>query len=104
MERGFIAIGQNRLCNSSGSFSDIRRNPSRLMVCRRSQRPALMRELATKGVDAINKEMTSEVEGDEEILTFDIADETLERAASAEQNAFTVVYCTHNWHNCGWPQ
>jgi hypothetical protein len=45
--------------------------------------------------------MTSEVEGDEEILTFDIADETLERAASAEQNAFTVVLFVHGIHPFG---
>jgi hypothetical protein len=37
----------------------------------------------------MNKEMTSEAEGDEEILTFDIPDEALERAAGAEQMAFT---------------
>jgi hypothetical protein len=48
--------------------------------------------------------VTSQAERDEEILTFDIPDEALERAASAEQNAFTVMYCTHPWYNCGVPQ
>jgi hypothetical protein len=52
----------------------------------------------------MNKEMTSEAEGDEEILIFDIPDDALERAASAEQNAFTMVYCTNDWYNCGLPQ
>jgi hypothetical protein len=48
--------------------------------------------------------MSSQAEGDEEILTFVIPDEALERAASGEQQAFTLVYCTHHWHTCDWPQ
>ena len=48
--------------------------------------------------------VTSQAEGDEEILTFDIPDEALERAASAEQNAFTMLYCTNDWYNCALPQ
>jgi hypothetical protein len=47
--------------------------------------------------------MSSQAEGDEEILTFLIPDGALERAASGEQQAFTLVYCTHHWHTCGWP-
>jgi hypothetical protein len=40
----------------------------------------------------------------EEILTFDVPDEELERAASAEQSAFTAVYCTRAlYYDCGWP-
>ena len=46
----------------------------------------------------------SQAESDENILTFDVPDETLERAASAEQNAFTMLYCTNDWYNCGLPQ
>ena len=46
----------------------------------------------------------SQAERDEEILTFDIPDEALERAASAEQKAFTVMYCTSPWYNCDLPQ
>jgi hypothetical protein len=43
-------------------------------------------------------------QSDEEVLTFDIPDEALERAASAEQNAFTAVYCTRAlYYDCGWP-
>jgi hypothetical protein len=41
----------------------------------------------------------SQTEGDEEILTFEVPDDALERAASAEQKAFTVVYCTYDWCN-----
>ena len=51
----------------------------------------------------MNKEMTSEAEGDEEILTFDIPDDALERAASADRPASTLVYCTNDWYNCGFP-
>jgi len=39
-----------------------------------------------------------------DILTFDIPDEALERAANAEQKAFTMLYCTNPWYNCGLPQ
>jgi hypothetical protein len=42
----------------------------------------------------------SQAERDEEILTFNIPDEALERAASAEQQAFTMMYCTGSWDNC----
>jgi hypothetical protein len=52
----------------------------------------------------MNEETTSQAESDEEILTFDVSDDALERAASAEQNAFTLVYCTNPWYNCGPPQ
>jgi len=45
-------------------------------------------------------------EADEETLTFDITDETLERAASVERQAYTLVYCTNGWYwyDCSWPQ
>jgi hypothetical protein len=48
----------------------------------------------------------SQAEGDDEMLTFDIPDEVLERAASAEQKALTLAYCTsgYNWYDCNWPQ
>ena len=49
--------------------------------------------------------VTTQAETDEEILTFDIPDDALERAASVEQNAFpTMMYCTNDWYNCGLPQ
>jgi hypothetical protein len=49
--------------------------------------------------------MNSQAEGDEEILAFDIPDEALERAASAERQV-TWVYCTNGyyWYDCSWPQ
>jgi hypothetical protein len=37
------------------------------------------------------------------ILTFDVSDDALERAAElASGPAVTVGYCTH-WYTCGWP-
>ena len=51
-------------------------------------------------------EVISQAEGDEEMLTFDIPDDALERAASAERQAVTWAYCTNGyyWYDCGWPQ
>ena len=46
----------------------------------------------------------SQLEADEQILTFEIPDDALERAANVEQQANTLIYCTHNWHYCEWPQ
>jgi hypothetical protein len=43
------------------------------------------------------------LEWDEQVLTFDIPDEALERAANAEQG-YTWAYCTHPWYHCPWPQ
>ena len=50
--------------------------------------------------------MNDRAETDETILTLDVPDEALERAASAEQMAFTWVYCTNGyyWYDCNWPQ
>jgi hypothetical protein len=39
----------------------------------------------------------------EDILTFDVSDDALERAAAvADGKAVTVGYCTH-WYTCSWP-
>jgi hypothetical protein len=51
----------------------------------------------------MNSDAFSKAEADERILTFDIPDEALERAATPEQQAFTLVYCTNPWYNCGLP-
>lgn len=37
---------------------------------------------------------------DLQVLTFDIADEVLERAANAEKGVFTLAFCTSNWDSC----
>jgi hypothetical protein len=54
----------------------------------------------------MDNESISQADGDEEILTFDFPDEVLERAATAEQNAFTLAYCASGlyWYDCSWPQ
>ena len=53
----------------------------------------------------MDNEVMSQAGSDEKILTFDIPDEVLERAASAEQNVFpTMLYCINDWYNCGLPQ
>ena len=43
-----------------------------------------------------------QAEADEQ-LTFHIPDEVLERAATAEQSAFTLAFCTSHWDSCGLP-
>ena len=45
-----------------------------------------------------------QAEAGEQILTIDISDDVLERAANAEQSAFTLAFCTSNWDSCGMPQ
>jgi hypothetical protein len=52
----------------------------------------------------MDSEVISRPKADEEILTFDIPDDALERAASAEPNALTWIPCTHLPYDCGWPQ
>jgi hypothetical protein len=51
----------------------------------------------------MGNEAITQPEADEEILSFDIPDEALERAANVEQ-AYTLAYCTHPWYSCPWPQ
>ena len=48
--------------------------------------------------------ITCQAELDEEIPTFDVPDDALERAASGQGQAATWVYCTHPWYYCPWPQ
>jgi hypothetical protein len=48
------------------------------------------------GMDVMDSEVISQAKTDERILTFDVPDEALERAVCAEQQAFTVVYCTYD--------
>jgi hypothetical protein len=43
------------------------------------------------------------VETDEDILTFEVADDALERAAVVtEAQVTTIGICTH-WYHCSWP-
>jgi hypothetical protein len=46
----------------------------------------------------------SPTERDDDILTCELPDDALERAASvAEGKITTWFYCTQGWYNCGWP-
>jgi hypothetical protein len=58
------------------------------------------------GSGVVDDKVTRQAESDEKILTFDIPDEALERAGSAEQMAVTWAYCTNGyyWYDCSWPQ
>jgi len=44
-----------------------------------------------------------QAETDDDVLTFDVADDALERAANAKQ-AYTWAYCTYPWYHCPYPQ
>jgi hypothetical protein len=57
-----------------------------------------------RGEAAMNSDAFNQFEADERILTFDIPDEPLERAASIGQQGITWVHCTHAWQYCEWPQ
>ena len=45
-------------------------------------------------------DVISQAEFAEEILTFDVSDDALERTASTEQQAYTWIYCTAAWQYC----
>jgi hypothetical protein len=48
-------------------------------------------------------DISDPVEPDEDIFTFDVSDDALERAAAvADGQAVTIGHCTHWWH-CSWP-
>jgi hypothetical protein len=40
---------------------------------------------------------------DEDILTFDVSDDALERAAPVADRRIITLYCTHDPLSCGWP-
>jgi hypothetical protein len=42
------------------------------------------------------------VETDEDILSFEVADDALERAAAVSELQVTIGFCTH-WYHCSWP-
>jgi hypothetical protein len=51
----------------------------------------------------MDNEASNLAEPDEDILTFDVQDDALERAAAAAAGqAVTIGYCTH-WYHCNWP-
>ena len=56
------------------------------------------------GMCAMHDEVITQTKADREILSFDVSDELLERAANTEQSAFTLSFCTSIWDSCGMPQ
>ena len=56
------------------------------------------------GSCAVDNNASGLAELDEDILTFDVPDDALERAAAVSdgQAAHTIGYCTH-WYHCNWP-
>ena len=59
----------------------------------------------SKRILVVEDQADSQAEADEEMITFNIPDEALERAASAELQAFTWMYCTKRLLlSCNWPQ
>jgi hypothetical protein len=51
---------------------------------------------------AMDRDLVRQAEAAEEILTIDVPDHVLERAANAEQQAFTLFYCTNqSYGGCG---
>ena len=52
----------------------------------------------------MDKDTSGLAEIDPDILSFDVPDDALERAAGADGRIVTWVYCTQIWYNCGWPQ
>jgi hypothetical protein len=52
----------------------------------------------------VDHDVIGRAEFDEEVPTFDVPDDALERAANAESQATTWVYCTHPLYYCPWPQ
>ncbi len=52
----------------------------------------------------MDSEAVRQTKTDDDILILDVSNDALERASTAEQTAFTLVYCTNPWHYCGLPQ
>ena len=51
----------------------------------------------------LDGDVTGAAERDEAILTFDVPDDALERAAAgSDGRAVTIGHCT-SWYYCGWP-
>ena len=56
-----------------------------------------------QGIGAMDNDTMGLAELDEDIFTFDVQDDALERAAAAASGqAVTIGYCTH-WYHCNWP-
>jgi hypothetical protein len=66
----------------------------------RSQMKLVNLTMWAKGSNAMDSDV---IDTDEDILTCEIADDALERAAVAtEAQVTTIGVCTH-WYHCSWP-
>jgi hypothetical protein len=52
----------------------------------------------------MDSDVSEFAETDADILTFDVADDALERAAGGVAPVLTLAFCTNDWYNCTWPQ
>ena len=59
---------------------------------------------ASQGMAAMDSGINTQAETDEGILSSDVPDAAVERAANTEQTAVTWIYCTNHWYSCEWPQ
>jgi hypothetical protein len=69
-------------------------------------RPLWLRDDVSGGLGdcAMDSVVSGLAETDEDVLTIDVPDDALERAAGIpDGRAFTLAYCTHDWVACGWP-
>jgi hypothetical protein len=56
-----------------------------------------------RDVCAMDNEVMTQTKTDRDILSFDVSDELLERAANDEKSAFTLAFCTSHWDSCSLP-
>jgi hypothetical protein len=117
--RGAFQLGPRLCCFLCDSPLIIGRNflrcfcwpDSQLCMCHQSHRtvgrPRYISTLFAwikRAAAMMDTDVFGQAEADERILTFDIPDEALDRAAASYQKAVTWIYCTNGWHSCDWPQ
>ena len=56
----------------------------------------------TASTEVHSMDKNDDVSADENVLTFDVPDDALERAAGlTDGQAWTLNYCTYNYYQCG---
>lgn len=78
------------------------KRPLRAEGIRSADRPGATADRIKRCIP-MDREVLRQAEPAAEILTVDIPDDALERAASAGPNALTWIPCTHLPYDCGWP-
>ena len=51
----------------------------------------------------MDSDVSNRAETDEDILTFDVPDDALERAAPVADRRIMTLFCTKDPLSCGWP-